>query len=87
MVQWGVDETTEWCNSFCHSARTQRNSVAVCGTSKAQPDTKMPNAQGLTLNDIPSKLTRMHYMTMFDASSGNHSLKCDKISSYLTTFA
>ena len=45
-----------------------------------------PVHRGPTLNDILPRLNNVKYMSIIDASSGYHSLKLDKKSSYLTTF-
>ena len=41
----------------------------------------------LTLSDILPRLVGFRYLTLIDMSSGHHSLKLDKQSSYLTTFS
>ena len=46
-----------------------------------------PVHRGPILNDILPKLMNSCYMTICDAHSRYHILKCNKISSYLTTFA
>ena len=46
-----------------------------------------PVHRGPTLNDILPKLYNVKYMSIIDATSGNHNLKLDEKSSYLTTSA
>ena len=43
--------------------------------------------RGPTLNDILLRLAGVKYFTLINAISGYHSLKLNKISSYLTTFS
>ena len=77
----GVDETAEWCNSFVlvskangevrlHSDPVRLNQVLI-----------RPVHRGPTLNDIIPKFNNVKYLSIIDASSGNHNLKLDKKSS------
>ena len=51
-----------------------------------EPSTNKTDTQGTTLNDILPKLNNAKYLSLIDASSGEHNLKLDEKSSYFTTF-
>ena len=83
----GIDETTEWCNSFLlvHKANGK---VRLClDPARLNQALMIPVHRGPTLNDILPKLNNVQYMSIIDASSGYHNLKLDKHSSYLTTLS
>ena len=83
----GVDETSEWCNSFVLVPKAN-GKVKLCfdlvQLNQALIRTVL---RGLTLNDILPRLNNIQYMSIIDASSGYHYLKLDKQLSYLTTFS
>ena len=83
----GVDETSEWCNSFVLVPKAN-SKVRLC-LDPAQLNQALirPVHRGLTLNDILPWLNNIQYMSIIHASSGYHNLKLDKQSSYLTTFS
>ena len=83
----GVDEMAEWCNSFVLVPKTN-GKVQLC-LDPAQLNQALIRLihRGPTLNDILPRLNNMQYMSIIDVGSGYHSLKLDKQSSHLTTFA
>ena len=83
----GVDETSEWCNSFVLVPKAN-GKVRLC-LDPAQLNHALirPVHRGPTLNNTLPRLNNVQYMSIIDASSGYHNLKLDKQSSYLTTFS
>ena len=87
IVPLGIDKMAEWCNSFVLVPKSN-SKVWLC-LDPVQLNQALIRLihRGLTLNDILLKLNNVQYMSIMDASLGYHSLKLDKQSSYLTTFA
>ena len=83
----GVDETSEWCNSFVLVPKANGKVRLCLDPAWLNEALIRPVHQGPTLNDILPKLNNVQYMSIMDASSGYHNLKPDKQSSYLTTFS
>ena len=83
----GVNETSEWCNSFVLVPKAN-GKVSLC-LDPAWPNQAVirPIHRGPMLNNILPKFNNVRYMSIIDASSGFHNLKLDDKSSYLTTFA
>ena len=87
MVHLGVDETSEWCNSFVLVPKAN-GKVWLCldpgGLSKVliRPVYRDP-----ILNVILLKLGGVKYFTFTGASSGYHYLTWIDKSSYSTTFS
>ena len=83
----GVDETSEWSNSFVLVPKAN-GKVRLC-LDPAQLNQALirPVHRGPTLNDILPKLNNVQYMSTINASSGYHNLKLDKQSSCLTAFS
>ena len=82
----GVDEMAEWCNSFVMVPKTN-GKVRLC-LDPAQLNQALIRLiyRAPTLNDILPKLNNVKYMSIIDASSGNHNFQLDTKSSYLTMF-
>ena len=83
----GVDEALEWCNSFVLVSKANGKVRLCLDPAWLNQALIRPVHWGLTLNDILPKLNNVQYMSIINASSGYHSLKLDKQSSYLTTFS
>ena len=83
----GVDETSEWCNSFVLVSKANGKVRLCLDLTWLNQALIRPVHRGLTLNDIWPRLNNMQYMSVIDASSGYHNLKLHKQSSYLTTFS
>ena len=83
----GVDETSEWCNSFVMVPKAN-SKVRLC-LDPVQLNQALIRLVhwGPKLNDILPKLNNVQYMSIIDASSGYHNLKLDMQLSYLTTFS
>ena len=81
----GVDETSEWLNSFVLVPKAN-GKVRLC-LNPAQINQALirPIHRRPTLNDILPKLNHVRYLSLIDASSGYHHLRLD-VSSYLMTF-
>ena len=78
IVFLGVEETSEWSNSFVWKPKPIYK-VRLCLNPIRLHD--------LTINGIFPKLTSEHHLIPIDGSSGYHNLKLDEKSSCLTTFA
>ena len=83
----GIDETSEWCNSFVLVPKANGNVRLCLDPARLNQALIRPVHWGLTLNDILPKLNNVQYMSIINASSGYHNLKLDKQSSYLSTFS
>ena len=83
----GVDETSEWCNSFVLVPKANGKVRLCLDPAHLNQALIRPVHRGPTLNNILPKLNNVQYMSIIDASSGHHNLKLDKQSSYLTTFS
>ena len=83
----GVNETSEWCNSFVLVPKAN-GKVRLC-LDPAQLNQVLirPIHRACMLSDILPKLNDIRYFSLIDASSGYYNLKLDDKSSYLTTFA
>ena len=83
----GVDETSEWCNSFV-SVPKANGKVRLCLDPACLNQALIrPVHRGPTFNNILPKLNNLQYMSIINGSSGYHKLKLDKQPSYLTTFS
>ena len=79
----GVDETSEWCNSFVLVpfvlVPKANGKVRLClDPARLNQAIIRPVHRGPTLNDILPKLNNVQYMSIINASSGYHYLKLDK---------
>ena len=83
----GVDETSEWCNSFVLVPKANGKMRLCLDPAWLNQALIGPVHRGLTLNDILPRLNSVQYMSIINASSGYHNLKLDKQLSYLTTFS
>ena len=83
----GVDEPSEWCNSFVLVPKAN-GKVRLC-LDPAQLNQALirPVHRGPTLYNILPRLNNVQYMSIINASSGYHNLKLDEQLSYLTTFS
>ena len=83
----GVDEMAELCNSFVLVPKA--NGKVRLYLDPAQLNQMLIRwiHQGLTLNNILTRLNNVQYMSIINMSSGYHNLRLDKQSTYLTTFA
>ena len=83
----GIDESTEWCNSFVLVPKANGKVRLCLDPVRLNQVLIRPIHRGPTLNDILPKLNNVKYMSIIDASLGYHNLQLDTKSSYLTTFA
>ena len=83
----GVDETSEWSNSFVLVPKAN-SKVRLC-LDPVQLNQALIRLVhwGPTLNDILPKLNNVQYMSIIDASSGYHNLKLNMQLLSLTTFS
>ena len=81
-----MDETVEWCFSFILAPKANGKVRLCLDPARLNQALTRPDQRGSTLNDIFPKLYNVKYLSLIDASSGNHNLKLDERSSYLTTF-
>ena len=86
ITPFGIDKTTEWCNSFVLVSRANGKVRLCLDPARLNQALIRPVHRGPTLNNILPKLNNVQYMSIIDASSGYH-LKLDKQWSYLTTFS
>ena len=75
----GVDETSEWCNSFVLVPKANGKVRLCLDPAWLNQALIRPVHRGPTLNDILPKLNNVQYMSIIDASSGYHNLRLDKI--------
>ena len=83
----GIDELTEWCNSFILVPKANGKVRLCLDPVRLNQVLIRPIHRGSTLNDILPKLNNVKYMSIIDASLGYHNLQLDTKSSYLITFA
>ena len=83
----GVDQMTEWCNSFVVVPKANGKVWLCLDPVQLNQALIRPIHRGPTLNNILPKLNNAQYMSIIDVSSGYHNLKLDKQLSYLTMFA
>ena len=82
----GVDEMTEWCNSFVLVPKAN-GKVRLCLDLACLNQALIRLIhRGPTLNNILPWLNNVKYMSNIDASSGYHNLQLDTRLSYLTMF-
>ena len=82
----GVNETSEWCNSFVLVPKAN-GKVRLCLDPTCLNQALIrPIHRGPTLNDIFPMLNNVKYLSLIEASSEYHNLKLDVKSSYLTMF-
>ena len=86
MAPLGVDETSEWCNSFVLAPKAN-GKVRLC-LDPAWLNQALTGLihRGPTLNDILPKLNHAKYLSVIDVSLQYHNLKLDKKSSYFMMF-
>ena len=82
----GVDEMTEWCNSFVLVPEANHKVRFCLDPARLNHALIRPIHRGPTLNDILPRLNNVKYMSIIDVSSGYLNLQLDTKSSYLTTF-
>ena len=70
----GIDESTEWCNSFVFVPNANGKVRLCLDLARLNQVLTRPNHRGPTLNDILPKLNNVKYMSIIDASSGYHNL-------------
>ena len=83
----GINEISEWCNSFVLVPKTNSKVRLCLDPARLNQALIRPIHRVPTLNDILSKHNNVRYMSIIDASSGYHNLMLDDKSSYLTTFS
>ena len=83
----GLNETSEWCNSFVLVPKANGKVMLCLDPAWLNQALIRPIDRGPILNNILPKLNKFRYMSIIDASSGYHNLKLDDKSSCLTTFA
>ena len=83
----GVDETSQWCNSFVLVSKANGKVKLCLDPAQLNKALMRPVHRGPTLNDILPRLNNVQYMSIMDTSSSYHNLKLNKQSSYLTTFS
>ena len=82
----GVDETSEWYNSFV-LVPNANGKVRLClDPAHLNQALIRPVHRGPTLNDILPNLNNVRNLSLIDVSSRYHSLRLNEKSSYLTTF-
>ena len=80
----GVDETSEWYNSF---VLVPIGKVRLCpDPARLNKGLIRPVHRSLTLYNILLRLAGVIYLILIDATSGYYGLKLDDQPSYLTTF-
>ena len=87
IVLLGVDETSEWCNSFILVPKVNSNVRPSLDLASLNMVLIRPVHRDPTLNDILPRLAGMKCLTLTDVSSGYHNLKLNEKSSCLTTFS
>ena len=83
----GRDESSEWCNSFVLTPKTNGRVRLCLDPARLNQVLIRPVHRGSTLNDIFPKLNNVKYLSLTGVSFGYHNLKLDERSSYLTKFA
>ena len=83
----GINETSEWCNSFVFVPKTNRKVRLWLDPAQLNQALIRPIHRGPTLNDILPKFNNTKYLSLIEVSSGYHNLKLDEKSSYLMIFA
>ena len=86
IVQLGMDETSEWCNSFVLVPKANGKVRLCLDPASLNKALIRPVHKGLILNYILPRTAGMKYLKLIDASSG-YNLNLDDKSSYLTTFS
>ena len=78
IVPLGVDNMTEWCNSFVLVSKANGKVWLCLDPAQLNQALIRLKHRSPTLNDIVPKLNKVQYMSIIDASSGYHKLKIDK---------
>ena len=82
----GIDETSEWCNSFVLVLK-ENGKVKLClDTAQLNQALIRLIHRGSSINNILPKLNNAKYLSLIDVSSGYHNLKLDDKSSDFTMF-
>ena len=87
ITPFGVDETSQWCNSFVLVPKAKGKVQLCLDPVWLNQALIRPIHRGPTLNDILPRLNNVQYMSIINASSSYHNFKLDKQSSYLITFS
>ena len=87
IVPLGMYETSEWCNSLLLVPKANGKVQLYLDLANLNKTLIRPVHRGPTLNDILPRLLGIKYLTVIDASSGNHKLKLDEKPPYLTIFS
>ena len=82
-----INETDELCNSFILVPNPNGKVMFCLDPARLNQALIKPVHRGSTLSDVFPRLNYVQYLSLVDASSGNHNLKLDERSSYFTTFA
>ena len=72
---------------LCHSTQPNGTVTLYLDPTRLNQVLNRPVHRGPTINDLLSKLTNAHYITIIDTRSRYHTLKLYKKSLYLVTFA
>ena len=83
----GIDETSEWCNSFVLVPKANGKVRLCLDPAWLNQALIKPIHRGPTLNDILPKLNNAKYLSLTDGSSGYCNLKLNEKSSYFTLFS
>ena len=89
IVPLGIDETSEWCNSFILVPKVNCK-VRLCLDQVRNNKSKAPIRpvhRGPTFNDVLPRLASIKYLTLINSTSGYHNLKLDERPSYLGRFS
>ena len=78
-----VNETSEWCNCFVLVPKANDKVWLCLDQARLNKALIRPVHRGPSLNDILPWLASVKYITLINASSGNHNLKLGEQSSYL----
>ena len=85
IVTLGMNETSEWCNSYVLVPKAN-DKVRLClDPAELNKALIRPVHRGPTLNDILLRLAGIKYLTLLNARSGYHYYKSGEKPSYLIT--
>ena len=82
----GFELMVEWYKSFVLVPKANGKVRLCLDPVRLNQALIRPVHRGPILNNILPELNHVKYMSIIDASSGNHYLKLDEKSSYLTIF-
>ena len=86
IVPLGMDETSEWCNSFVLISKVNCKERLCLDAARLNEALIRSVHRGPTLNDILLNIEDIKHLAVISASSGYHKLKIDRRPLYLTLF-